>query len=336
MRFLMPLNHYMICITLVLSITIAADAQTLANSPKVDADFSIQGEYTGSIRTKKGEKKLGAQIIALGDGKFQAVGHLGGLPGDGWDKSPRERVEATVKDGVVLFQGKYATGKLADGKITISRGGKVLGTLKRVVRKSPTLGKKAPKDAVILFDGSSVDAWVASRGKGPAKMTKDGLLTQGSNSKAKFQNFSLHLEFRTPYKPKARGQGRGNSGLYVQGRYETQILDSFGLEGRDNECGGIYSIQAPDQNMCFPPLSWQTYDVDFTTAIYDADGKKTKHARMTVRLNGVMIHDNVELPHATAAAPIRENAEPGFIHLQDHGNPVHYRNIFVVEKKEKK
>ena len=133
--------------------------------------------------------------------------------------------------------------------------------------------------------------------------------------------------------PNERGQGRANSGFYSQGRYEVQILDSFGLTGENNECGGIYSIKKPDVNMCFPPLTWQTYDVDFTAAKYDASGKKTADARITVKQNGVVIHDNVALPKATPAAPVAEGPEPGPIYLQDHGNPIRFRNIWVEEKK---
>ena len=149
-----------------------------------------------------------------------------------------------------------------------------------------------------------------------------------------FRDFKLHLEFRLPFKPFDRGQGRGNSGLYMKGRYETQILDSFGLEGKNNECGGVYSISAPSVNMCLPPLVWQTYDIDFTEARYDDAGKKVENARMTVLLNGVKVHENLELPRGTTAHPVKEGPEPGPIYLQSHGNPVRFRNIWVLPSKE--
>jgi hypothetical protein len=134
-----------------------------------------------------------------------------------------------------------------------------------------------------------------------------------------------------PYQPYDRGQGRGNSGIYLQGRYEVQMLDSFGLEGKDNECGGIYEIRDPDLNMCFPPLQWQTYDIEFRQAEFDQRGKKTAPAQLTVRHNGVLIHKDVEVPRTTRAAPVgQEGPSHEFIHLQDHGNPVRYRNIWVV------
>jgi hypothetical protein len=135
-----------------------------------------------------------------------------------------------------------------------------------------------------------------------------------------------------PYMPEARGQGRGNSGLYLQGRYEVQMLDSFGLEGKDNECGGLYKIAAPKVNMCLPPLTWQTYDVDFAAAKFDSEGKKTVNAMITVRHNGVVIHEDQELPDATHAAPNKEENKPGPVYLQNHGNPVRYRNIWVKPK----
>jgi hypothetical protein len=110
------------------------------------------------------------------------------------------------------------------------------------------------------------------------------------------------------------------------------MLDSFGLKGEQNECGGVYGIAAPKLNMCYPPLQWQTYDVDFTAAKFDKAGKKTQNAKMTVRHNGIVIHENLELPKSTTASPLKEGAESGFIHLQNHGNAVRYRNIWVVEK----
>ena len=137
----------------------------------------------------------------------------------------------------------------------------------------------------------------------------------------------------TPYKPKARGQGRGNSGIYHQGRYETQVLDSFGLAGKMNETGGIYSIAHPTLNMCLPPLSWQTYDVDFTAAELDDQEKIKKHAHMTVKHNGVEIHRNVKLTRCTAAAGNKNvNGVDGIVYLQDHGNPVVFRNFWIEEK----
>ena len=117
----------------------------------------------------------------------------------------------------------------------------------------------------------------------------------------------MHLEFRLPFMPKARGQGRGNSGLYHQGRYETQVLDSFGLEGKNNETGGLYSIKAPDLNMCLPPMAWQTYDVDLHgSKVLMQKDKKTANAKITVKLNGVVVHRDVELPRTTTAAPVKE------------------------------
>ena len=298
------------------------------NAQELDADYKIQGEYQGEVEMGDQKSKYGIQVIALGKGKFTGVGYSGGLPGDGWNKETPTRVENVQSNsGVVVFKTDHAIATIENGMAKIADlDGNELGELSRVERKSPTLGKEPPAGAVVLFDGSSADQW-HFKGK-PARMTDDGLLMQGANSKQKFGSHHLHIEFRTPYKPEARGQARGNSGLYLQGRYEVQMLDSLGLSGEQNECGGIYSIKKPDQNMCFPPMQWQTYDVDFHQAVF-VDGKKTKNAWMTVWHNGVKIHDHVELPKKTTAAPLNEGVEPGFIHLQDHGNPVCYRNIWV-------
>lgn len=309
----------------------AEEHATYTSPEKADDDFPFQGEYAGELKTPDGNPlKVGVQVIALGKGNFRAVAYHGGLPGDGWDRekdpSPGS-VEASIKDGVVKFTGERGTGLLTkDGFEVSTPDGVKLGTLARTERKSPTLGAAPPAGAIVLFDGMNSAAFENGR------MTEDKFLMQGVTSKQKFGSCTLHLEFLLPYKPTARGQERGNSGCYLQGRYEVQILDSFGLSGEDNECGGIYGVKKPLQNMCLPPLVWQTYDIVFTAAAYGSDGKKTAPAKMTVRQNGVLIHENVEVPDSTRAAPVKESPEAGPLYLQDHGNPVRYRNIWLVEK----
>jgi hypothetical protein len=199
----------------------------------------------------------------------------------------------------------------------------------RYQRQSETIGKTPDEDAIVLFDGSEESA-KANWDKGEA--VDDLLRNNDISTKRKFGNYHLHLEFRTPYKPLARGQGRGNSGVYHQQRYETQVLDAFGLTGEDNETGGIYKVAKPKVNMCLPPLTWQTYDVDFEAAKFDAQGKtKIDPAYLTVRLNGFLVHDRQPVNGTTAGGkPV--TAEPGPIFLQGHGNPVFYRNIWIVEK----
>jgi hypothetical protein len=295
---------------------------------KTDSEFNIQGEYTGIADLRPdGKVKVGVQIIALGDGKFGLVGYAGGLPGDGWETDlPPRRVEGVIVNGVATFNVDPYLITVKDGLLKGKDGDRDAGTLRKVIRKSPTLGAKPPENAKILFAGKDQNDFPSD------KVTEDGLLMQGSNSKSQFQSCTLHLEFMLPFEPKGRGQGRGNSGCYPQGRYEVQILDSFGLEGKNNECGGIYTVSDPAVNMCFPPMSWQTYDIDFTAAQFDAAGKKTANARMTVKHNGVVVQNNVEIDHATTAAPVKEGPQPSHLHLQDHGHPVRFQNIWIVEK----
>jgi hypothetical protein len=293
-----------------------------------DPDFAIQGEYVGQFEADGQERRLALQVVAMGGGQFKALGFAGGLPGDGWDNVEPVAAEGSLTDGAVTFKSDTHQAVVRDGTAAISEiGGPVFCTLMRVTRRSPTENAPPPPGAVVLFDGKDARNWING------KLTPDGLLMQGTTSTQTFGDHTLHIEFRLPYMPAARGQQRGNSGVYLQGRYEVQMLDSFGLEGRDNECGGLYKIAAPMLNMCFPPLAWQTYDIDFTAARFDDSGKKTADARITVRHNGVLIHRDVALPAPTTAAPNKvENSKPGSVYLQNHGNPVRYRNIWVVTK----
>jgi hypothetical protein len=296
-------------------------------------DFELQGEYVGEHDSDNSKRTVAIQVLALGNRKFRAIAYVGGLPGNGWSRGDEKHIgEGELQDGQVEFtpddpdKTDSATAILKDGTITIVHDKETVAELKKVERKSPTLGAPPPEGAIVLFDGRDIDAW------GNGKLVQDNLLgATGASSKRKFGDHLMHIEFRTPFMPAARGQGRGNSGVYIQGRYECQVLDSFGLEGEDNECGGIYSIARPAVNMCFPPLSWQTYDIDFTAARYDEKGDKKTNARVTIEHNGVVIHEGLELPIGTPGYH-PEGPEPESVFLQDHGNPVAYRNIWVVEK----
>ena len=306
----------------------AADGQAFTDPAKAGPDFAIQGEYQGAIKSPDQEVKVGAQVIALGDGKFRGVFYFGGLPGDGWNRGDMQlSADGTTEEGKIVFAGDSGKAVIEGGKMSIvDPGDNVIATLEKVERTSPTMGAKAPEGAKILFDGTNADAW-----KG-GKIVDGNLLLAGTLSKDEFQDFTLHIEFRTPFVPKATGQGRGNSGLYLQNRYECQILDSFGLEGLNNECGGFYQIKEPAVNMCYPPLSWQTYDVDFTAARFEGE-KKVKNARVSIKHNGVPIYEDFELPNLTPGGYPKEAPGKGPFQLQAHGNPVTYRNIWVVEKK---
>jgi len=302
------------------------DALTFLTVEEAGADYQIQGEYAGAIKHDGESVTLGMQVIALGNHEFDAVVYPGGLPGAGWNGEEKIRAKGSTKDGQTKIEAADHGHAVLDGKSAklFSLSGEMAGELQKIERKSPTLGAKPPAGAVVLFDGKSAEAFAGG------KLTMADLLAADCETKEKFGDYDLHIEFRTPFKPTARGQARGNSGVYIQGRYECQVLDSFGLEGENNECGGIYSIAKPKVNACFPPLTWQTYDMEFKAARYDGD-KKVMNARVTIRHNGIVIHDDLELPKGTPGKN-PEAPGPDVIYLQGHGNPVVYRNIWVVRK----
>jgi hypothetical protein len=194
-----------------------------------------------------------------------------------------------------------------------------------------TLAAKPPEGAVVLFDRDKLSGWLKPDGKTAADWpVSDGFFTVGKGniiSEKQFGNFQLHLEFNVPYMPKARGQGRGNSGVYLTGNYELQVLDSYGLKLQDNDCGAIYKQIVPAVNVCKPPLQWQTYDVTFHKAVVD-QGRVIKKARITVVHNGVTTIDNAEISITPGGIDVKEGQD-GPIVLQDHGNAVEYRNIWI-------
>jgi len=310
----------------------AEAAPTVATTPADAGDeFPLQGEYVGYTFTPLlGREYCGIQVAALGDGEFRAVQFRGGLPGAGWNR--RDKFPLTgQRDGHLLrltAEGRHGTYTVLvrEGSAELrNAASQPVGRLRKIHRTSPTMGAAPPFDAVVLFDGSHADEFES------AKIVDGHLLLAGAITKRMFRDFRLHVEFKTPFMPRARGQGRGNSGVYIQKRYEVQILDSFTLSGAPNECGGLYRQRPPDLNMAFPPLSWQTYDIDFTAARFNDDGEKVENARLTVVHNGVAIHDDVELPNKTGAGD-REGPTPGPIRFQWHSDPVHFRNLWIVEK----
>ena len=193
--------------------------------------------------------------------------------------------------------------------------------------------KDAPEGATILFDGKSFDAWIGQNGKPVTWTIVDGAM-QGKNgsivTKEKFDgSFTLHVEFRVPYEPDNKGQGRGNSGIYLQGRYEVQVLDSYGLKSSDTDCASIYTVSAPSKNVCKAPTIWQSYDIEFQAPKFE-NGKKAEPVHMTVYHNGVKVQDNVAVKiDNTRAGMGGDPSMPGPIMLQDHGHPVQYRNIWL-------
>jgi len=295
--------------------------------PKDDASYLLMGEFAGSVTTGEGKTEtIGLQIRPLGKGEFEAVSYAGGLPGqENHNPEATPMIGRLSGDFLILSGGPWAVFAERDHCTLISRSGDKLGKLDRVIRRSPTLAAKAPEGAIVLFDGSDTDQFVNGQ------MTEDGLLIEGTEFKPMHQDFDLHLEYRLPYMPEARDQGRGNSGVYIQGRYECQILDSFGVTPVFNGAGALYRFRAPAMNMSLPPLAWQTYDIRFTAPRWAGDGTKIRNARITSWLNGVIVQNDVELENKTGAG---QEELPTLLptKLQNHTDPVRFRNIWIIDR----
>lgn len=325
---------------------------------KAGPDFAVQGEYVG----KKAGTPFGAQVIALGAGAFQAVFYEGGLPGAGWNGRARIAVDGKHDGESVAFKGTQHPKKYMDPNpaafsaldknppagqkaymATITDGvleGKTENgerfRLKKVQRESPTLLAEPPKGAKVLLAYKAGEAPDISGWSNPdwRALPEGSMLVLSHPVEGRRQNasspefqfgvksFHLHVEFNTPFMPKARSQARGNSGVFPPPGREFQVLDSFGLEGKPNEAGGVYKDHPSKVNMCLPPLSWQTYDIHYTCPKDAPDGKAFYRAL----LNGVVIHDKVVVPNPTSLAA------PKPLRLQDHLNMVRYRYIWVLEK----
>ena len=199
-----------------------------------------------------------------------------------------------------------------------------------------TLNAAPPENAVVLFNGKDVSNWTTREGNPAAWKVEDGVMkvVPGAGdimTRERFADFFLHLEFRCPDMPEATAQAKGNSGVFLLGRHEIQVLDSYGWEvPGTGDCGAIYNQFAPLVNACKPAMQWQTYDVTFRAARLDHGGEVLEPVRVTVAHNGLAIHNNVQLIKVTGAAIDENVSEPGPLLLQDHRDLVAYRNIWIV------
>ncbi len=204
---------------------------------------------------------------------------------------------------------------------------------------TPVINGVPPSDAIVLFDGKNLSNWLGKDGAAPKWTVADGAMTVAKGTgeiktKQTFADIQLHIEWRTPAKVESEGQGRGNSGIFFQERYELQVLDSYKNRTYSNgQAGSIYKQTPPLVNASRGPGEWQVYDVAYAAPKYNDDGSLKSAGRITVFHNGVLIQNNTEIQGTTEyiGKPKIVAHGKGSIVLQDHGNPTSYRNIWVRE-----
>jgi len=302
--------------------------------PPAEPEDPFMGEYAGSC----------ASDGKSCDAEAKVVGYLNGKTKEWhWDATLTAKCGAAAKltgkkaGEKVELSGAGASGQIADGKLT-AKAGSASFELKKRVRQSPMLGAKPPAGAIVLLpfeEGkpTNLDEWTNQKW---VLMSDGSAMVKGGNSltKRKFSDCKLHVEFYCPYMPDRTGQGRANSGCYLHSKYEVQVLDSFGLAGKNNEAGGIYTVSDPRVNAALPPGQWQTYDITFRGPRLGPDGAVKDWPKfIEVLHNGVKVQENVEVRKITTAGKGKDHVEAAEIMLQDHGNPVRYRNIWLVERK---
>ncbi len=201
---------------------------------------------------------------------------------------------------------------------------------------------RSPSDAVVLFDGKDLSRWVHKDGSAAKWKVENGYAEVAAKTgyiytRDSFGDCQLHVEFAEPVPPKGESQERGNSGVFLMGLYEIQVLDTYENKTyADGMASAVYGQYPPLVNASRPPGQWQSYDIVFHGPRFDKEGKLTRPARVTVLHNGVLVQDNVELSGPTAHGerpPYKAQPDKLPLALQDHGNPVHYRNIWIRELK---
>jgi len=318
-------------ITLLLAIATTGASAFAAVEEPVDSRFkpakpdALMGDWQGT-------SGFVAQVFPSVDGQYQANIFKR------FDE-PDAKPVVILRGGQAALNGGGWSGAIAGGHFTASKGGEKFD-LQRITRMPPTLGAPPPKGAVVLFDGLNLDAWAKKKDKewlvedGPAKwkLVEGGAVevvpaTDCIITRQKFGDCKIHAEFRTLGVP-------SNSGIYLQTRYEVNINETYGrLDGTPNagfdNCTPKTAV--PRIRATRPPLEWQTFDIDFRAPQFDSNGRKTASTRATVLLNGVIIYDHQELNPPTGAAGRLGEAPTGPLMLQEHGMPVQFRNIWLVE-----
>ena len=333
-------------LALALALSVAAVAAQAGQQPDPFLG-DWQGEWAKAVQGQP--RTVVAQVIPRGEGAYQ----INILPVFDERCTAHAVVQAKVEGGRLRFDEGGWRGELQGERFkgTGKRGGEQAAfEMTKVTRLSPRLGAKPPKGATVLFDGTNFDHWQANRGD-PAAITwqsadgcarvwpplKEHTFGTAIRTKKAYPNFRLHLEFRLPLMAGDTGQTRANSGVIIEEFefYEVQILDSYGLAGDNHECGSIYGKAAPKVHMCGPPLVWQSYDITYHAPRFDASGNLVKKGRITLDHNGKVIHEDLELPFSERAVKARrqrpDSRTPGRITLQHHGDPVEFRNIWIVE-----
>jgi len=299
---------------------------------------SFMGEYTGTFfADNRVQTPASAHVIAEAEDfwriAIKAVGTDSGREGACVElHGSQDGREVLIWD---RSGGYYWQGRINNGHLSVRSAYGQHFELDKIVRKSPNEGLEPPAGAVMLLPYKkgtkpNLGAWTNQNWK--ALDSGAMQVNKGTNAtKERFGDIKhLHIEFKLPLEPRERGQGRGNSGVYLCGTYEVQVLDSFGLVHTSGDCGGLYNLKRADVNACLPPETWQTYDIEFRAPRLNDDGSIKENARITVHHNGIKIHDDVEIPRPTANPKAKQRVT-GPILLQDHSHPVQYRNIWLVK-----
>jgi hypothetical protein len=314
----------------------------LTASTRCPGADAFMGLYEGSYKADHRQTtKATAKVIAEGPSYYRVV--VQAEPLAAGDPTIQFEIYGALQGNAVQLFGRANSqrwqGRIAGDQLSASPGYYGMGMeLTKVNRKSPTEGAPAPTDAIALIPytpgkPTEISAWSG----GAWKPLEDGSLqcepNKGSiNTKQTFGDARIHVEFWLPLMADSFGQGRANSGVIINNIYEVQVLDSFGLVPSAGDCGALYDSTRPKVNASFPPEQWQTYDITFRAPRMKPDGTVSEKARVTVDLNGVRIQNNVEIDGATAGSPPGKppiNAATGPLHLQDHGNRVRYRNVWL-------